>query len=85
MGEGQPVHGSLRELQPLLSSSVRGEDTQTTPLGCGTCESSDDAAQDGQVPSAQQCPKPSVTRAGEVGYPQGSNPFVEAGEEGGVP
>lgn len=35
------------------------------------------------MPSAQRCPKPSVIPAGEVGNPRGSNPFVEAGEEGG--
>lgn len=81
-GGGQPVLGPLQELQPPLRSGVRGQDTQNTPLGCGTHERCDDAAQTGQVPSAQQCPKSHATRAGEVGYPQELNPFMEAGGGG---
>lgn len=34
------------------------------------------------MPSAQQCPRLSVTCGGEVGCPRGSNPFMEAGKEG---
>lgn len=41
-----------------------GKDTQNTLLGCGTHESCEDAAKDGQVPSNHQCPTSHATHAG---------------------
>lgn len=80
VGEKQPVQGSLQGPQRPLNNNVGGEDTQNRPLVCGTHEHVKMLPGMGRCPPVNSAP---VTRAGEVGYPRGSNPSVEAGEEAG--